>query len=582
MKRKDHTLLAFLLSSLIGVLLFYCIPFILSGYYVFLDNMSNKSFIGLKNIEDTLSNPIFQNGLSNTILFIGISIPLLIITSLFVALLLRKVSRLKGFATCLLMIPIVVPSGVTAFFWKCIFDVSGVLNNLLHTFGYPVVNIANTRWAMLIPVALFLWKNVGFSAVIFATGIGRIPTEYYEIASSEGAGRWQKFRHITLVYLTPTTFIVLILAFINSFKIFRELYILYGNYPSEGLYLLQHYMNNQFFSLNMQKLVSASYILFFIILLLVALLFHLQKKLSDTFTNLNLNQSAIHSNSSHKDNNASITVFIVALFLLVPILFTLAGSFMGSDEIFARYSFDRSAHEGLSFVQMSLLPSHPTLEQYSSLLTQNPTYLRFYWNSIFITVPVVIGQCTVSCLGAYAFERMRWKYKELLFFVYIVIMLMPLQVLLVPNYLVADSLGFLDSYWAIILPGIFNPLGVFWVRQQLKGFPSECIEAAQMCGANPFQTFFYIVLPNLKPAIASLAVLTFAEYWNVVDQAVVLLDSIYKQPLSIHLGGIIDTNPTIFFAASCFYLLPAMIVFLMGKDYLVDSGIMPVIKKSGA
>lgn len=146
---------------------------------------------------------------------------------------------------------------------------------------------------------------------------------------------------------------------------------------------------------------------------------------------------------------------------------------------------------------------------------------------------------------------------------------MPLQVLLVPNYLVADWLGLVDTHWAIILPAIFNPIGVFIIRLQLKGFPKECIEAAQNNGASHFQAFKYIVLTNIKPAIAILIVLIFTEYWNVIEQALVLLKNSDLNPLSIYLSQIVDKNLGVFFATSCLYLIPVFLIFLFTKRTLL-------------
>jgi len=119
-------------------------------------------------------------------------------------------------------------------------------------------------------------------------------------------------------------------------------------------------------------------------------------------------------------------------------------------------------------------------------------------------------------------------------------------------------------------------LGVFWIRQHLKGFPQECIEAAASSGASEGQVFRSIVLPNLKPAVISLFVLTFAEYWNVIDQAVVLIKPIHKQPLSVHMGSMLSMEPGMFFAGACLYLIPAGFVFFIGKNYLIEIGTFPI------
>lgn len=145
---------------------------------------------------------------------------------------------------------------------------------------------------------------------------------------------------------------------------------------------------------------------------------------------------------------------------------------------------------------------------------------------------------------------------------------MPLQVLLVPNYLVADWLGLIDTHWAIILPAIFNPIGVFIIRLQLKGFPKECIESAQNSGATHFQVFKHIVLPNIKPSIAVLLILIFTEYWNVIEQGLVLIKNSDLNPLSIYLSQIVDENLGAFFATSCLYIVPVFLIFLLTRKTL--------------
>ncbi|WMJ78696.1 MULTISPECIES: ABC transporter permease [unclassified Sedimentibacter] len=570
--------LPYLLPSLAGLSVFYLIPLVLSLYYALINNMGSKEFIGLQNFINTVQNQMFQKGLFNTAVFMIISIPVLIVIALLIALLLERMLRGQGILMTVLMFPIIIPSGVTVHFWKSIFDINGLINKILYSLEFPIINFTSSGWAILIPIIIYLWKNTGFAAVVFYAGMKRIPMEYYEYANCTGASPWQQFYHITWTYLSPITFVVLVLSFINSFKIFKELYILYGNYPPDHLYTLQHYMNNQFFSFNMQKLTAASYILIFLVGMVIFALFYRQKRLSNAFTSLELGGHLPKTQTKRSSIISHLPAVMIALAILLPLLFTISNSIMSSHEVVNRYTTEVTAfnaldlaRNGMHFVNIGFYPNNPTLEQYQNLLFDHSTYWRFYGNSIFMTLPIVLGQCIVSCLAAYAFERMQWKYKEVLFFGYIAIMMMPLQVLLVSNYLVADFLNLRDSYASIILPGIFNPLGVFWIRQNIKGFPQECIEAAELSGASEGQVFRSIVLPNLKPAVISLFVLTFADYWNVIDQAVVLIKSIHKQPLSMHLGSMLSTEPGMFFAGACLYLIPAGFVFFIGKNYLIDS-----------
>lgn len=384
-----------------------------------------------------------------------------------------------------------------------IFDVNGLANKILYSLNIPMINWYNSKWVMAIAVIIFIWKNVGVTSLILYVGLNQIPKEYYEIADIEGINRFQRFYKITLVYIAPIVFISILLLVVNSFKIFKEIYLLFGNYPDENIYLLQHYMNNHFFRLNLQKLTTASYLLFIIIGLFISLMFLLQKRYSDTFNTLNLDESYEDTYSKRTSYFANCFTIIMGLLFILPIIFIISNSFMGDMEIISRYTKDITQYNatdltanGMHFVNMGFSPDSPTASSYLDVFN-TPKYLKAYLNSILIVVPVLLGQCIISPLGAYAFEYGKWKYKEILFFIYILIMLMPLQVLLVPNYLVADWLGLINTHWAIILPAIFNPIGVFIIRLQLKGFPKECIESAQNSGATHVQVFKHIVLPNI-------------------------------------------------------------------------------------
>jgi len=261
---------------------------------------------------------------------------------------------------------------------------------------------------------------------------------------------------------------------------------------------------------------------------------------------------------------------------LFPILITASNSFMSLFEITDRYTSAMTpsnsiGQDGLmNYVNMSLIPAFVSFQQYIKLLFESPLYLGLFWNSVQITLPVVIGQLLVSVPGAYAFELSKFKYKEAVFFVYIVVMLMPLQVTLVPNFIVADFFGITDSYLAIILPGIFNPFGIFLVRQFMKALPREYIEAAKVDGAGHITIIASLVVPLIKSAIAAVVILTFVEYWNLVDQAVVFIRDSNNEPLSVFLSRLSGRNLDMVFAASTFYMVPAVLIFLFGQKEMVE------------
>lgn len=256
----------------------------------------------------------------------------------------------------------------------------------------------------------------------------------------------------------------------------------------------------------------------------------------------------------------------ITVIYMAPLIITFTNSFMSSTEVERNYNV--TGMEKGSYVDMNLIPEKVTLSQYAELLFDSPVYLNMFWNSVKITVPIVVGQIIVSTLAAYAFTVLKFKGKELLFFLYIIVMLLPLQVTLMPNYIVADWLGITDSYLAIILPGIFNSFGVFLLRQFMKSLPDAYLEAAKIDGAGHGTIFISIILPMIKPGIAATAMLTLLDYWNLVDQAIIFIQDSEKQPLSTFLAQINNGDIGLAFAGSCFYAVPMLLVLLYGQEHL--------------
>ena len=270
---------------------------------------------------------------------------------------------------------------------------------------------------------------------------------------------------------------------------------------------------------------------------------------------------------------------LISALALVPIFFTFLNSFMSSEEIVSNYqvvfqSMSGHATQGATYMSrmpvLKLIPEQVTIKQYTTLLFMNPEYLFKYWNSIILTLPIVGGQMVVACLASYSFARYRRKRRELLFFSYIILMLMPFQVTLVPNYMIADTLGILDTIWAIILPGIFSTFAIFLLTKYMRQIPTGYIEAATLDGASEWQIFTNIALPLCKNAIFALTILLFIDYWNMVEQPLVLLTDTAKQPLSVFLSQINEPELGIAFAASSVYMIPPLLIFFWGEDYLVE------------
>lgn len=273
-------------------------------------------------------------------------------------------------------------------------------------------------------------------------------------------------------------------------------------------------------------------------------------------------------------NPVGIVIFLVILgsLFLFPLLVTVCGSFMTEQTILVNYSsaittFDLSAGLTERFKNILLVPNPVSLAQYAGVLINQPSFLMLLFNSLRITLPVTLGALVIGILTAFGFTLWQWKYKEQLFLVYIVVMLMPLQAVLVPNYIIAAVFGIQKSYLAIILPGIFSPFGVFLMRQSMKAVPPAYFEAAKIDGAGNWYILFHILIPQLKSAVTALCMLTFIEYWNVVEQALIFITDYRKEPLSIYLSRLSDGRTALIFAASCVYMfLPIWFLFSGQKD----------------
>lgn len=281
-----------------------------------------------------------------------------------------------------------------------------------------------------------------------------------------------------------------------------------------------------------------------------------------------------HSGGGKRFIALGIVLWLLAFVFIFPMVMTFADSFMSESEIAQNYGIvdDQSAADqnSRSYADVDLIPDVVTADQYYSILIENTGYLMMFWNSVMLTAPIIAGQVAVGALAAYAFSMFQFQGRNILFAVYLITMLMPFQVTLVPNYLMADALGILEQYASIIFPGIFATFGVFLLRQFMIHIPKETIEAAKMDGAGHMRIFFKVVLPMCKPALASLVILSFIDNWGMVEQPLVFLTNANMQPLSLYLSSINEGSLGIAFAASALYMLPIILIFLAGERYLVE------------
>lgn len=282
MKRKQREYLAaifFILPSFIGIVVFYIIPYIITlikSLYI------GETYAGLNNYIELFSNNTFLLALKNTIIFTVIAIPLLMIVSFLIALFLNSFKSISSFFRSSLLIPVVVPVASLICVWQLLFDDYGAVNGFLNSLGLNTVEFFNSEYSMVMIVFIYVWKYCGFCVVLFTAGLANVPQSLYESAKLDGASSFKLVIKITIPMITPTTFFVFLIEIIYSFKIFREVFALFGDYPNRNVYFLQNFINNNYYNLNYPRLSSASVILSVFIILLLLAFFIFERKHSFT------------------------------------------------------------------------------------------------------------------------------------------------------------------------------------------------------------------------------------------------------------------------------------------------------------
>ncbi|NLD35051.1 MAG: sugar ABC transporter permease [Clostridiales bacterium] len=273
MLKKKKSLWLFLLPGLLGLMIFYVVPFVGGIYFSMTDGTIDNRFVWFENYQRVWDNEVFRLGLKNSLELSLLSAPLIFLFAFILAVMLRALrEKSLGFRNILLM-PYLVPSSALLIIWMILFDFGGPINRVIEAMGGQRVLWLETG-ALRVPVVLlYIWKNVGFSVVIFSAALSSVPDEYYEFARLEGASVIQQETKITLPLILPTAFLVFVLAWVNAFKIFKEVYFIGGAYPRDEVYTLQHYMNNQFAKLDYQLVTTAAYSFALIVFALFGLLY---------------------------------------------------------------------------------------------------------------------------------------------------------------------------------------------------------------------------------------------------------------------------------------------------------------------
>ncbi|WP_109731668.1 carbohydrate ABC transporter permease [Faecalicatena orotica] len=252
--------------------------------------------------------------------------------------------------------------------------------------------------------------------------------------------------------------------------------------------------------------------------------------------------------------------------MVSPLLLIVSYSFMGSGELKEVCGAVLSGMKGMAGFRF--FPAYPTLRAYVQILLDSPEFFTSFWNSCIQTGGILLGQFLVAVPAAWAFANFRFPGKNVLWFLYMLLMILPFQVTMVSGYLVLNKIHLMDTFAAIILPGMFSTLPVFILRKTFAAVPREIIETAKVDGADEFRIFLSIGLPLGKAGIFAILILGFLESWNAIEQPMTYLKTAAYWPMSLYLPQIMEKNASLAFVASMIMLVPALLLFFFGQDYL--------------
>lgn len=263
----------FMAPSVLGVLMFFVIPFIVVIYYSVVDDPINHNFVFLDNFINVIENAAFQQAAFNTLMFSSVAVPLAVILALVLAMILESKIPFRSQFRTFFLTPMMVPIASIVLIWQVLFHYNGMVNDITGLFGMGKIDWLKSDYAQVVIVVLFLWKNLGYNMILFMAALSSIPKDILEVAVLESARPWQVFIHIKIRYLSSTLLFVTIMSLINSFKIFREIFLLTREYPYPTIYMMQHFMNNTFTSLNYQKLSAAAILMSVVMVIIIGILF---------------------------------------------------------------------------------------------------------------------------------------------------------------------------------------------------------------------------------------------------------------------------------------------------------------------
>ena len=573
--RRRRTILAwgFALPFAVVFCVFMLIP-LLSSMAMSLTDITSKdlrtpfnvNFVGLDQYIALSQDHRFLHALGVTGIFVLVGLPITMVIALAFAVALNKGSkRLNAFFRALFYAPVVASVVAVSVVWRYILQKDGLLNLLLSVFGIAGPDwLHDTRYALPALMVMTIWRNMGTLMIIFLAGLQAIPEELKEAAAIDGAGKWRTFRSITLPLLKPTLLLGAVLLSVAYLQFFEESFVMTQGGPLDSTLSAAYYVYQKFGFGQYGIASAASWC--------CSSSSHWSVCSSSAFSGrtemavMTVVASKPRSNKQSlwhrfvKGRGLSYCILaVIGVFWIFPFLWMALGSLKTQREILAK--------------PPKLLPEHASLANFAKWFGEL-NFGIYFTNSMVVAVITVLGNMVFCSMVGYALAKMDFAGKNILFGAVMVTLMVPSVATFVPLFVIISNMGLANSYAALILPFLCQPIGVFLMRQFISGIPDALMEAARVDGAGELRIFFQIVLPQCGPPLATLSILTFLSSWNNFLWPLVAAQTEEKYTLPVALSlystGQNATNYSVLLAGAVLVVTPILLLFVFLQRYFIQ------------
>ena len=563
----------FILPMFAGLVMFSVVPFIQNILYSFrkMGTFGEGTFVGLKNYRDLLTDDTFWLALKNTAFYAVVGVPLVIIFSIFLAHQINKKIRGRTVYRTLLFIPAVTIPAAIGILWRWILNYQyGIFNWILEKLGLPRISwlgdVKYVRWAIILVV---VWSMVSYYVIIMLAAMQGIDSSYYEAARLDGANSRQVFFKITLPMLTPMIFFSVIMVTIGILQIFDFIYLMVDRQTLSYTYsmsLVTYFYECAFNKSSMRGYGAAISVVLAAIIMVITIIQMVGKSTGSRPASERQEGGCTMNKKRDRLNDESGFSRFATHAVLIFASFLAFGPFVWM------FLTSIKTYEETIQIPMKFLPEVAQWVNYS-IVSDKLNFPQLYLNTILVTIMMIIGQILIVTICAYAFDRLKFPGKNVLFMGMLALMMVPGQIFIIPRFKLMVNLGLTNTLVGLVLPGLFNIFGVFLMRQFFSTLPRELDEAALIDGCSYFRIYWNVLLPLVKPGLTTLAILGMLNTWKDLMWPLINNSQADKMTLAAGLAMLIGEHTTYYeqvMAGGVIAVLPLIVLFVIFQRQFVE------------